>query len=86
MRSFIVLGNKKDLDDDMLEHIKLLNSCERLHSLPSTGGVLDQDQLIMRKFDIITDARHEKEKLDEERKGNGPQGKGGRRSNYKRRR
>lgn len=47
-----------------MEFINVVITCKEFNALPNEGGVLDQDQLIMRKLRIVDDALAEKQEID----------------------
>jgi len=52
--------------------------CQEFHCLPEEGGLLDQDQLIVRKMQIILNAqaeRRERERQKREAKQNSGKGR-----------
>lgn len=38
--------------------------CQHLHVLPSAGGLLDQDSLLVYGMDLVVDAQHTKEEME----------------------
>jgi len=62
------LDNKKDVTSDVIDAINITILCQEMHSLPHDGGILDQDQLIMRKMNIVLSAQAEKHELEKEQK------------------
>jgi hypothetical protein len=51
--------------------VTLESMCERYHCLPDEGGILNQDQLLIRQMQIVSAAKHERserERKERERK------------------
>lgn len=64
---------KRTPDQDVQELVEVYNTCETFSALPDEGGVLDQDQLLMRKFGMVQEAKAEKQQRDQQ---SAKQGKG----------
>jgi hypothetical protein len=65
--SYVVLERKPELIETPT-YVELTILCDSFRSLPSAGGVLDQDQLVMRRIAIVREAQAERQKLEEDRR------------------
>jgi hypothetical protein len=54
------MGRSDLLDDEVYQILELYHLCRDFHALPSEGGVLDQDQWLVRQLSIVAAAYHEK--------------------------
>jgi hypothetical protein len=61
--SVVVMGRTPEIQETP-HYLNLYNVCQSFQALPSEGGVLDQDQLIMRRFFVIEAAISEKQERD----------------------
>lgn len=58
-------------EDDVALAIELATMCEIFHCLPSAGGLLDQDPMIMRMIREVVLAKAEKEQAEQQRRTSG---------------
>lgn len=52
------------------EAIRLYRLCKEFHTLPSPGGILDQDYLLIYLIEAVSDAMVEYERLENEKEKN----------------
>jgi len=67
VKTTVVLGRKPELDETGT-YIELASICDRFNTMPNEGGVLDQNQVVMRKLMIVYAAMQEKQALEEKRR------------------
>lgn len=53
-------------DPEVMDVVGLYTMCQSFHVLPREGGLFDQDQLLMRQFDIVGQAIEERTKRERE--------------------
>jgi hypothetical protein len=68
IRSAIILGNSTYLEPGDEEWIQMANLCREYHSLPRSGGYLDQDPVEMEVLAAIEAAYAEKRKIDADKR------------------
>jgi len=63
VKTVVLLGRKPECDETPT-YLELASICSRFSVLPNDGGVLDQDQLVMRKLMIVYSAWDEKQEKE----------------------
>jgi hypothetical protein len=62
----VIFLNNQDVSPDTLELIRITDLCEAFGTLPQTGGVLDQDYLLIQAMGLVMQVKSEKLKKDQD--------------------
>ncbi len=63
-----IITNAKTLDTDVGSMLRIINTCENMHVLPTPGGLFEQDALFMYIYDYVGQVRATRAELDKYKK------------------